>query len=66
MGSEQKPFLNRPNFSVNDYDDECDITEYGIYFHFGETRIRICEDVDGLAMFKEHIDKIEKEIRENY
>jgi hypothetical protein len=57
--------ISKITFSVNDYDQDGDISERGIYLHFDETRIRI-GNLDCLNLFKNKIDRMIKEISENY
>jgi hypothetical protein len=53
-------------FSINEYDSDGDIIDKGIFLHFGNTKIKVTNDLDGLKNFKNHIEKIIKEIEENY
>ena len=55
-----------PMFSINEYDYEGDVHEYGVYLHFGDTRIKVAKDATGFDRFVEHLDGMRTEIRENY
>lgn len=37
-----------------------------VYLHFGQARIKICESVDQIDEFAEHIRSIQAEIHEEY
>lgn len=53
-------------FSVHDYDQDGDAVNKGIFLHFGETRIKVSNNLDE---FKEVVDRINgmvDEIRDNY
>lgn len=56
----------RVMFSVNDYDYEGDIIDKGIYLHFGDTRIRVADDVAGFEKFVEGLQTMSAEIKENW
>ena len=55
-----------PLFSVHEYDCDGDELERGIFLHFGDTRIKVGESVEELRALSKHIEKISKEIEENY
>jgi hypothetical protein len=56
----------KPTFSVNDYDKDGDIFEEGIFFHFGDTRIKVTNTVEELSDWPEYIASMITEIKENY
>jgi hypothetical protein len=58
--------MNEVTFSVNNYDNEGDISQLGIYLHFGETRIRVAENLTDFKKFQNELDATYKEIKENY
>jgi hypothetical protein len=37
----------RPNitFSINEYDKDGDITDNGVFLHFGDTRVKVCDSI---------------------
>jgi hypothetical protein len=58
--------LNKPMFSVNEYDRDGDLNTKGVFLHFGETRVKVA---DSLAEFREIVERFESmvyEIEENY
>jgi len=52
------------SFSVDSFDSDGDRYERGVYIHFGDTAVRICESVDDIEYFDKKINKIISEIRE--
>ena len=58
--------LNKPLFSVNDYDREGDLMAKGIYLHFGETRVKASDSLDEFREIIEHFESMVREIEENY
>lgn len=54
------------SFSINEYDSDGDLLESGIHLHFGDTRIRVAKNKEGLKCFEKQLQKIFKEIHENY
>jgi len=55
----------KPTYSVNEYDQDGDIGEHGIYLHFGDIRIKIGTHSDDLRFLAENILDCVKEIEEN-
>lgn len=53
-------------FSIDEYDNEGDVTEEGVFLHFDNTRIKIVDNKDDFYLFTELIKIIEQEIKENY
>ena len=53
-------------FSVHDYDQDGDVHTAGIFLHFGETRVKIADDLEGLKAAAERIAGMVDEIAENY
>jgi hypothetical protein len=43
-------------FSVNEYDKDGDLINFGIFLHFGETKIKVASDMGG---FKNVIAKLQ-------
>ncbi len=58
--------IEQPTFSVDCFDRDGDIFQRGIFLHWGETRVRIADDVDGIDDFIKHLEKVKQEIVENY
>lgn len=61
-----KTQLHNILFSVNEYDKDGDITEEGIYLHFGEFKVRVAKDMDDFHAFIGQIQGMSEEIAENY
>lgn len=53
-------------FSVNEYDKDGDITERGIFLHFGETRVKAAENLEEFRSIYNQIANIIDEIEKNY
>lgn len=53
-------------FSVNDYDFEGDIFGTGVFLHFGETRIKVAENLEEFKAVAQRINGMVEEIAENY
>jgi len=53
-------------FSVNDYDADGDVTGRGIYLHFGETRIKVSDNLKDFRDVADRIASMVDEIAENY
>jgi hypothetical protein len=54
-----------PTFSINDYDSDGDIFGNGVFLHFGDTRIKISDDIEGFNGFIDHLKGMRSEISEN-
>jgi hypothetical protein len=54
-----------PTFSINQYDNEGDIYEEGIYLHYGHTSIRIATTLRGFKAHIKHLQGMVDEIAEN-
>lgn len=52
-------------FSVNDYDQDGDIAQRGVFLHFGDTRVMAAETIDEFATIVECMQQILDEIRGN-
>ena len=52
-------------FSVNEYDRDGDVTEKGVFLHFGDTRVLVCDFVEEFPDVLQNIEDIKKEL-ENY
>jgi hypothetical protein len=67
MNDEQErcPF-SKPTFSVNHYDRVGDIVDEGVFLHFGDTRIKVCDTPMDFEDFIDHLHCIHSEIAENY
>ncbi len=53
-------------FSVHDYDQDGDIHNAGIFLHFGETRVKVADDLEGFKAAAKRITGMVDEIAENY
>ncbi len=53
-------------FSVNSYDRDGDIIDKGIFLHFGDTMVRVADNLADFKSITFHMEKIVKEIEENY
>jgi hypothetical protein len=53
-------------FSVNEYDRDGDRTDIGIYLHFGDTRVKVADDLDQFKLVVDRIRSMVDEIRDNY
>jgi len=53
-------------FSVNEYTRDGDITDDGIFLHFGDTKVKVANDIEGFKKFIEHINEMVGEIEENW
>ena len=51
-------------FSVNDFDRDGDISDQGIYLHFGETRVKVADDLKEYGSFVDTVERMESEIAE--
>lgn len=54
------------SFSINEYDEDGDLVEKGIYLNFSDTKIKISDNKEGLTLFEKQISRIINEIKENY
>jgi hypothetical protein len=54
------------SFSVHDYDFEGDIFDSGIFLHFGDTRIKIADNLEEFKAVAHRINDMGEEIAENY
>jgi hypothetical protein len=54
------------SFSIGDFDANGDVFEKGIYFHFGDTRIKMSDTLDELKELSVTIQEIVTEIEENW
>ena len=52
-------------FSINEYDFEGDISEKGIYLHFGQVRIKVAETMEEYEDLLINLYNIKTEILEN-
>ena len=52
-------------FSVHEYDTDGDIDAEGVYLHFGNTKIWICDNLEDFGKFAKTIKEIEKELEDN-
>jgi hypothetical protein len=53
-------------FSVHDYDQDGDAVDRGIFLHFGETRVKVADNLNEFREVVERISKMVDEIRDNY
>jgi hypothetical protein len=61
-----KMAYEKPNFSINDFDSDGDMSEAGVYLHFGNARIRVADTKEEFTDFIKRLQSMEKEIYENY
>ena len=52
------------SFSVHEYDRDGDIVERGIYLHFGDTRVKVSDDIENFKDVVLHIAAMVREIGE--
>lgn len=53
-------------FSVHDYDQDGDIHTSGIFLHFGETRVKVADNLEEFKAVTKRITGMANEISENY
>ena len=53
---------NKPLFSVHEYDSDGDIITDGVFFHFGDTRIHVAENMEQLQELIDHLLALKSEI----
>ena len=53
-------------FSVNEYDRDGDVTDKGVFLHFGETRVKAADSIDDFRSIVQHMKTMVSEIEENY
>ncbi|MFH2047796.1 MAG: hypothetical protein ABIK92_21935 [Pseudomonadota bacterium] len=53
-------------FSVNDYDEDGDVCATGIFLHFGETRLKVADDMDEFLAVATRIVGMIDEVAINY
>lgn len=53
-------------FSVHEYDADGDVVERGIYLHFGETRIKVSDNLKDFRDVADRIASMIDEIADNY
>jgi hypothetical protein len=58
--------LNKPMFSINDYDRDGDLMTKGVFLHFGETRVKAADSLAEFREIIEHFESMVREIEENY
>jgi hypothetical protein len=58
--------LNDILYSINDYDSDGEITDEGVYLHFGQTRVKVAETLDEFRLVAEWISGMVDEISESY
>jgi hypothetical protein len=51
-------------FSVNEFDRDGDLVEEGVYLHFGDTKVKVAEDLKGYKDFVTELQRMDKEISE--
>jgi len=57
--------MNRVCFSVNRYDEDGDELERGIFIHFGDTMVKVAENIEEFEEFQKNMESIKEEIRDN-
>jgi len=59
--------VNKVTFSVNNYDNDGDVLDRGIFLHFGpDVRIKVARDVKEFQGFIDNLQEMKTEIEENY
>lgn len=53
-------------FSINECYMDGSISEPGIFLHFGDTKIKVAENITEFKLFADRIARMVKEIEENY
>jgi hypothetical protein len=53
-------------FSVNEYDQDGDVNDEGIFLHFGITRLHVANNIEDFKRFVDRISSMVAEIEENY
>jgi hypothetical protein len=53
------------SFSINKYDKDGDITDEGIFLHFGETMVKVSSSFDDFKTIVNEFKKMIKEIEDN-
>jgi hypothetical protein len=56
----------RISFSVHDYDSDGDISERGVFLHFGDTRVKAADSIKEFRSILRHFESIVNEIESNY
>lgn len=57
---------NPVQFSVNEFDIDGDLSEEGVYLHFGEAKVRVAKDLQDYKDFIAELQRMEKEVAEYY
>lgn len=65
-GTKKKWTMHKVTFSVHNYDSDGDIQEPGIYLHFGDTRVKVAENLEEFGAFIQRLKDMSTEIEENY
>jgi hypothetical protein len=52
------------SFSINEYDQDGDVTGEGIYLHIGPVRVRVGSTVDELRALAKQLEDIAREIED--
>ena len=53
-------------FSVNDYDEDGHLMDRGVYFHLGDTRIKMCGTIEEFTDIVSQVNKIQEELEDGY
>lgn len=53
-------------FSVHEYDIDGEVTDNGIFLHFGETRVKVATDLHEFQQVIDRIASMKQEISDNY
>jgi len=53
-------------FSVNEYDSDGDVSEFGIFLHFDDVKIKVSDSIEEFSDFIKHLQSIDQEIKENW
>ena len=64
--AEEKKTEAKAMFTVGDFDSDGDVTSEGVFLHFGDVRVKVADNKENFGNFIEHLQRIDKEIKENY
>lgn len=57
---------NGPTYSIHSYDGDGNPYEEGIFLHFGDTRIKVAEDINEFNEFLKKLFNMRHEIRSDF
>lgn len=53
-------------YSINEYDQDGDCIDEGVFLHFGQTKIKVADTLEEFCGVANHINDILKEIEKYY